>query len=339
MSRIKQFFTVTPILTGGWLLVVMKNRRRNKEHLKTGIWSDRMGFLVEFLNRDFDQGSDEPREREQLRCFRDRLLFFELLPLIATEPYQLRREQGKLQIFIAADWSKTTDPGDAWRALLRDIENADLRFTVLRQTGEVKLLEKQYKRDAITGGFVFRKQRIVKNEALGKLGRDQRIVSLPCGKFIFKKQFTDLKTTEQRIYARLVESLENGEFENLRLCTICHKFFLKAHGNQKYCPGCTEEAEKRNNRTRQSRHRDNKKLRPVLKRSARNGDGYPAARRLFEEAEKLFARRAKLITKDKDRLVQIRHRITHWPDFGNLDWNQLTAEAQKEWNRAAQMIG
>jgi len=72
----------------------------------------------------------------------------------------------------------------------------------------------------------------------------------------------------------------------------------------------------------------------------RNSEADRAARRLFFEGpEQLFARRAKLITKDKDRLVQICHWITHWPDFGNLNWNQLTAEAQKAWNRAAQMIG
>ena len=82
------------------------------------------------------------------------------------------------------------------------------------------------------------------------------------------------------------------------------------------------------------------KIPAVLESIARrNGEADRAGRRLFEGPEQLFARRAKLITKDKDRLVQICHWITHWPDFGNLNWNQLTAEAQKAWNRAAQMIG
>ena len=210
-------------------------------------------IVVNFLNGNYSRTQDE--NTEEVRLFRNRLKYI-IVPIIATEPCQCLWDRGDVQIVKRKNWNGIREPLDALRLLVNDINNAKLKSILFSGPGESTLIRTIYKEELITGKIKKSNPYRVQNEAVGNLGRHQRIVKLPSGKLIFYKQYI-AETLEERVYAALSQSLENGEFEDLRLCGFdnCDRFFLKSHGNQQYCESCSQEAALRANAARVKKHR------------------------------------------------------------------------------------
>lgn len=237
--------------------------------------------VVDFLNFDFDAASGEDLKKAGLRYYEfagsdwkkkggtlKKEILADLLPLVTGEPTDEMNERIKREA-VAERWKGRTSQMKG--PTLQDLITAKPRlyhgtsFYLDRLIAEINKMGLSVRLIRDSGEH---------DPAVASLGPGRRIVIIRGEKFIVSKDFGFAKSHRERFYGFIADALENKEFERLKRCLKCQRFFLAEDPRKKYCGDeCRESyhgGEKAKERVRKSRNR--KKLEEArAKRRARAG--------------------------------------------------------------------